>query len=134
MAKNKEMEFYVNGMQHAYNVLKQGGIEELQRELQYRASNPLPMNVSRQELTALARARAKEELMFVATSMATTLTKDIKLPPMMVKEFLVKFNDRIDVYRMDKEQYEVDQSKLDNDYLLNQMVRDYLEEEKKDAR
>lgn len=130
MAKNSEVQIYIQGMQHAYEVIKQSGLPELENELKYRSSNPLPMNVSRIELTALARARAKEELMIVATAMATTLTRDMKMPPIMVMEFLRKFNNRTDVYRMDNEQLAADQDELDHNYYMNEMIKNYLEEDK----
>ena len=129
MANGKDMQFYTQGMQHALKVIKDCGIEELERELKYRASNPLPMNVSRQELTALARIRAKEELMIVATAMATTIAEDLHMPPIIVKEFLRKFNDRTDVYRMDKDKLKEDEKKLDSNYFMNKICKDYLEEE-----
>ena len=128
MAKNKEMEFYIQGMQHALKVIQQGGVEELERELKYRSTNPLPMNVSRQELTAVARMRAKEELMIVATAMATTLTDHIKMPPSITKDFLRYFNNLTDIYRMDPEQLKQDQERLDKNYYMNQICKDFLEE------
>ena len=130
MAKNSDMQLYVNGMQHAYNVVKQSGIEELERELKYRASKPLPLNVSRQELTAVARIRAKEELMIVATAMATTLTYYMKMPPSIIKDYLDHFNGLIDIYRMDDGKLKTDQDRLDKNYMMNQMLREYLEEDK----
>lgn len=130
MAKNKEMEFYLQGMQHAVKVIQDSGIEELKRELKYRASKPLPMNVSRKELTAVARIRAKEELMIIATAMATTLTYYMKMPPSVIKDYLDHFNTLIDAYRIDDEKLKIDQERLDKNYMMNQMLREYLNENK----
>ena len=128
----KEQKLYAEAMEHALKVAKTSGIDELEREVRYRQSNPVPLNVSRYELIAVAREYSKAELMFVATAMATTLTDKIKMPPMVIKEFLRHFNDLVDVYRADQEQFKLDQEKLDRNMILNDVCKNFVQEDEND--
>ena len=124
---NKNQRWYLEGMQHALAVAQREGIEELEKEVAYRTGNVLPRNVSRTELTAVARGRAKEELMFVATAMATTLTDHIKMPPLVITDYLKHFNELIELYRIDKRRFESDQQRLDRNYAVNAACKQFLE-------
>ena len=130
MAKiTKEQKLYLEGMAHALQVANKEGIEGLEREVNYRGANNLPLNVKSTELTAVARMRAKEELMIVATAMADTMNTDMKLPPSVVLDFLRKFNQKVDIFRYDKTALEKSQSKLDSMYALNETIKRFNEEE-----
>ena len=110
-------------------VAKEQGVEELEKEVRYRSSRPVPLNVSVAELTAVARGRAKEELMMVATAMADTIANHLKLPPSIVLDYLRAFNKRVQEFHENPEQYEAVQSKLDKDFGMNEVCRKFNEEE-----
>lgn len=128
----KDQQIYLMGMEHALKVAKEYGVDELEREVRYRSINPLPLNVSRLELTTLARLRASEELMFVAVSMSKTLIDHMKMPPSVIIDYLRYFNDMVDVYRMNPEQFKADQDKLAKNHVMNEMCKSFLKEDKKD--
>jgi hypothetical protein len=130
MAKiTKEQQLYLSGMQRALQIAKEHNIEELEKEVNYRCSYPLPIGVSRNELTVLARAHAKEELMIVATAMADTMSSDMKLPPSVILDYLRKFNKKVDLFRYDKDSLQKSQLKLDSMYALNETIRRFNNEE-----
>lgn len=130
MAKiNKEQRLHLDGMSFALRVAKNGGVEELEREINYRGLHDAPLNISQAELTQVARIRAKEELMIVATALAETVTQDMKLPPSVAMEFLRKFNDKVDVFRYDQDALRKAQAKLDSMYALNEMVKKFNKED-----
>lgn len=130
MAKiTKEQKLYLDAMEHALKVAKEGGIEELEKEVRYRSSNPMPLNVSRKELTQVAIRQAKDELMIVATAMADTISNHLKLPPSIVLDYLRQFNKRVQEFHEDPEQYEAVQTKLDKDFGMNEVCRKFNEED-----
>lgn len=130
MAKvNKEQQRHAEGMERALKIVKEHGVEALEKEVRYRSSNPLPCNVSPAELAAVARMRAKDELMFVATAMAVTLTEHIKMPPSIIMDYLQHFNDLVDVYRVDQERFQKDMAILNRNYVMNETIKAFLKEE-----
>jgi len=130
MAKiNKEQRLHLDGMSFALRIAKNGGVEALEREINYRGLHDAPLNISQSELTQVARIRAKEELMIVATALAETVTQDMKLPPSVAMEFLRKFNGKVDVFRYDQDALRKAQAKLDSMYALNEMVKKFNKED-----
>ncbi len=127
--KSKEQRLYLDGMAFALRIAKSGGIETLEREISYRGIHDAPLNISQSELTAVARIRAKDELMIVATAMADTMSLDMKLPPSVILDFLRKFNQKVDIFRYDKEALEKAQEKLNSLYALNETIKKFNEEE-----
>jgi len=126
---SKEQQLHLDGMAFALRIAKAGGIEALEKEITYRGIKNIPLNVSQQELTAVARIRAKEELIIVATALAETVTQDMKLPPSVAIDFLRKFNQKVDAFRYDKEALEKSQDKLNSMYALNEIVKKFNEED-----
>lgn len=55
---SKEQQLHLDGMAFAYRIAKAGGVEALEKEIAYCGINNIPLNVSSQELTAVARVRA----------------------------------------------------------------------------
>lgn len=130
MAKiSKEQQLHLDGMAHAFRIAKNEGIEALEKEIYLRGITELPLNVSQQELTAVARIRAKDELMIVATAMADTMANDMRLPPSVILDYLRKFNRKVDLYRYDKAAMEAAQERLDGAYALNETIKKFNEEE-----
>lgn len=130
MAKlTKEQGIYLDAMEHALKVAKDHGIDELEREVRYRSSNPMPLNVSRVELISSARYMAKEELMYVATASATALTEYMKMPPSVTKEYLKNLNELVEVYRMDRVKYQHDQGVLNSNFAMNETCKSFLKED-----
>jgi len=130
MAKiTKEQRLHLDGRAFAFRIVKSGGIEALEKEIARRGIEDMPLNVSQRELTQLARIRAKEELIVVATALAETVTQDMKLPPSVAMDFLKKFNQKVDVFRYDVDALRKAQDKLDSMYALNEMVKKFNEEE-----
>ena len=124
----KEQQIYLQALEHALKIAQDNGIEELEREVRYRSQRKVPLNVSRQELIACAREFAHEELYIIATAMAKTLAEHVKLPMSMLKDYLKHFNDLVAVYHADNDKYKADQKELSVDYRLNEMCREYTEE------
>lgn len=127
--KNKEQRIYLEGMAYAYKIVKEGGMEALEREVKFRGLNNIPLNVNADQLIAISRGRSKEELMFVATAMAETMTEYMKMPPSIIKDYLKKFNERIEEYRMDPEVFNKAQDNLNRNIGLNEMVEQYRKED-----
>lgn len=130
---NKERKAYNKGMAFALRVVQQSGIEGLEQELKLRGISDLPLNVSSMELTAVARIRAQEELMMVATASASTLVEHIKMPPSTVMSYLKEFNNRVDLYRANPEEYEAAQMRLNRNIGLNEVCKSYQMEDKENA-
>lgn len=126
---SKEQQLHLDGMAHAFRVARNEGLEALEQEIKRRGIAELPLNVSNKELTQVARIRAREELMIVATALAETVTQDMKLPPSVSIDFLRMFNQKVDSYRYDKETLEKAQDKLNSMYALNELVKKFNEEE-----
>lgn len=126
---SKEQRLYLDGMSFALRIAKDGGVEALEREVNYRGIHEAPLNISQAELTAVARIKAKEELMVVATALAETVTQDMKLPPSVAVDFLKKFNTKVDIFRYDSDALGKAQEKLNSMYALNEMVKKFNEED-----
>ena len=124
----KTDEARLQGMELAYRIAKERGIEDLEKEIRWRGVHNVSLTVPRQELIMIAREIAKEEFMLVAVSMAMTITSDMHMPLSITKDYLTKFNDRMDLYRDDKEQFEKDVALLNNDFAMLDMVKKYTEE------
>ncbi len=67
--------------------------------------------------------------MVVATAMADTMSLDMKLPPSVILDFLRKFNQKVDIFRYDKEALERAQEKLNSLYALNETIKKFNEED-----
>lgn len=131
MAKSgKEMSAYLSGMAYACKIAKEKGVEGLEKEINFRGIADIPMNVSSDQLIALARARAHEELLFVAVASATTLTEYLKMTPSTTKGYLREFNNNVELYRRNPELFEEAQKKLDRNIGLNEACKSYMMEVK----
>lgn len=128
----KEQQLYLAGMQYALKIAKDQSVKELEKEVNYRCSYPVPVGVNRRELTYLARGHAREELMYLATAMADTMTNHLHMPPMIIKDYLRQFNKRIQEFREDPELYQRVQLKLDSDTAMVEMLKDFVKEEDND--
>lgn len=67
--------------------------------------------------------------MIVATSMADTIAYDMQLPPSVVVDFLRKFNNKCDLFRMDAEKYDAARKRLDEEYAMNMIISKFNKEE-----
>lgn len=129
MSKMKKTdEARLQGMDLAYRIAKERGIEDLEKEIKWRNIHNISAPIPRQEFIMAARGIAKKEFMLVAVSMAATLTIDMNMPPSIVKDFLKIFNDKIDLYRDNEEQFEKDATTLNNDFSMLEMLKQYTEE------
>lgn len=115
-------------MEHALEVAKKHGVEELEREVRYRQSMPVPLNINRQEFIAGTRAFASRELMVVATAMADAITNYLKLPPSVTLDYLRAFNDRVEEFHKDPALYERTKAKLNTDYGMAEICKKFIEE------
>ena len=104
------------------DLIKAGGVQLLEQELKQRGIKDMPPNVPIYLVHKAAREYCKDELMIVATAMADTIAYDMKLPPSVVVDFLRKFNEKCDQFRMDVELYESVQKRLSDEYALNKVV------------
>lgn len=128
---NKTDEARLNGMQLALKIARERGIEDLEKEINWRCKNNISAPFPRQEFIMAARGLAQKEFRFVAAAMGSTLTKEMNMPPSIVKDFLKHFNNRMDVYRDNEQEYEKDINMLDSDFGMKEMVRQYTEEMEK---
>lgn len=131
---NKERRAYMDGMAYALKIAKESGIEGLEKEIEFRGLTNVPLNVSSAELIAAARVRAKDELQFVATATASTLTEHIKMPPSRVLDYLREFNRRVALYQHNPEEYEAAQARLNLNIGLNDVCRLFTEEEEENGK
>ena len=128
MKITKEQKLYAQAMEHALDVTKKHGVEELEREVRYRQSQPVPLNINRQEFIAGTRAFASTELMIVATAMADTISNYLKLPPSVTLDYLRAFNDRVEEFHKNPKLFEQTCKKLDADYGMNEVCGRYKKE------
>ena len=135
----KEMKIYNEGMERALRIAKEKGIQALEEEMRYRSVNPLPLNVSPEEIRQVARGYVPEMLMTTAVSMATALNEDLNLPPSVIVKFLVGFNNRCEEFFADAEKFKAAQAKLERDVSFQDIYKSYekimkdFEEEKKNG-
>lgn len=99
--RNQEAWIYNQALSRALKIAKEKGVPALEAEVRARGIYDIPLNVSPDELTELTRLRIHDELMCVSTALATALTDGLKLPPSYITDFLIVFNDLVDVYRAD---------------------------------
>lgn len=101
--RTQETWVYNQALSRALKIVKEKGVPALEAEVTARGIYDIPLNVSPDELTELTRLRMHDELMCVSTALATALTDGLSLPPSYITEFLIVFNDLVDVYRADPE-------------------------------
>lgn len=128
MGQNRDQRFYNDGLARALDLIKAGGVQLLEQELKQRGIKDMPPNVPIYLVHKAAREYCKDELMIVATAMADTIAYDMKLPPSVVVDFLRKFNEKCDQFRMDVGLYESVQKRLIDEYALNKVVEKFNKE------
>ncbi len=128
MGQNRDQRFYNDGLARALDLIKAGGVQLLEQELKQRGIKDMPPNVPIYLVHKAAREYCKDELMIVATAMADTIAYDMKLPPSVVVDFLRKFNEKCDQFRMDVGLYESVQKRLSDEYALNKVVEKFNKE------
>ena len=129
MAKlNKEQQAYLDGMLFAQRIAKTKGLEELDKEIQYRGLHKSVLNVERGELLAVARGMCKDELYIVATASAVAIVEDFKMPPSKAKEYLINFNNHVEEYHMFPDKYKAAQERMDRNYGLSMICAQWQEE------
>ena len=128
MKITKEQKIYAQAMEHALDVARKHGVKELEREVRYRQSKPVPLNINRPEFIAATRGFASTELMIVATAMADTISNYLKLPPSVTLDYLRAFNDRVEDFHKDPDLFEQTRKKLDADYGMNEICERYRKE------
>lgn len=126
---SKEQKAHLDGMAHALKIVKEDGIEGLEKEIKFRGIINTPLNVSSKELIAFSREYAVKEIHFMAIAAAMTLTKELMLPFASVKEYLTAFNNRMQEYRYNQQQYEEDCKKLNRSIGIKEICKEYMEEE-----
>ena len=135
MAKlSKEQKAYLDGMAYALKIAKDGGVKGLEKEIEFRGLTDVPLNVSSAELIAVARLRAREELMFTATAMASTMMEHIKMPPSRVLDYLKEFNRRVALYQHNTEEYEAAQARLNQNIGLSEVCKSFVQEGEDDGK
>lgn len=133
--RNGETWAYNQALSRALKIVKEQGIEALEKEVKMRGIYDIPLNVSPDELTELTRLHIHDELMCVSTALATALTDGMKLPPSYITKFLIIFNDLVDVYRADAEERQkaMDALGMYPEFdQINQKYNEYKESKKND--
>lgn len=129
MGQSRDQRFYSDGLARALDLVKAGGVELLEQELKQRGLKNVPPNVPVYLLHKAAREYCKDELMIVATAMADTMEHDMRFPPSVIVDFLRKFNDKCDMFRMDAEAFEAAKKSLDDEYAMNVVLEKFNREE-----
>lgn len=129
MGQNRDQRFYNDGLARALDLVKAGGVELLEQELKQRGIKDLPPNVPVYLVHKAARQYCQDELQIVATAMADTIAYDMQLPPSVVIDFLRKFNNKCDLFRMDAEKHEAARKRLDEEYAMNMIINKFNKEE-----
>lgn len=129
MAKiSKEDLARLDGLQMALEIARENGLEGLEQEVNWRCKNRVCPPVRRNVMIAMAREFSQKELMYVACSMAHTLTFDLNMPPSRVNQYLHKFNEKMDLYRDDPEAFVKHSDDLNNDSVMIDMCKKYIKE------
>lgn len=130
MAKlKKEDVARLDALRSALRIAERGGVEELRKEVEWRGALNISCPLTKTEAVALGRQYARNELRAIACALATTLTFDFNMPPSEVRQFLRGLNDKMDLYRQDKKAQEEDEKRLNNDAVMLDLVKKYMEEE-----
>ena len=134
--QKKEKKAFVDGLVAARNIVAMQGMQGLEIEIgkQCRGmgnSTVTSRIYSEKEKTDLARSEMENELVVLATALATTVAYRMELPASMTMEFLETFNGLVDIYRADKEELEKADRRLRKDQMLNRQTKRYLEGAKK---
>lgn len=129
MAKTKEQRIYLEGIAFAFKIAKEQGIEALEKEVQFRGANNCALNVNYNDLVAVTRGRCKDELMYVATASAVTLSEVIKLPPSVMKNYLREFNRKVIKYRLHPEVFKADSDRMSANVGMTIMSEEYMRED-----
>ena len=125
----KEQADRLDGMQLALEIATKEGVDALRSDVNWRCANQVSPPCSQKEIIAIARSVADEEFMRIATAVASTVSHDLKLPPSKVREFLKGLNDKMDDYRADPEVMKKAQQELDDNFVMNETIKKFLEEE-----
>lgn len=129
MGQNRDQRFYNDGLARALDLVKAGGVELLEQELKQRGIKDLPPNVPVYLMHKVARTYCNDELMIIATALADTIVHEMNLPPSMAVDYLQKFNEKCDLFRMDDEVYKDTQRRLDEEYGMNVIYDKFNKEE-----
>lgn len=130
MAKlKKEDVARLDALRSALRIAERGGIEELRKEVEWRGALNISCPLTKAEAVSLGREYAYDELKSIACALATTLTYDFNMPPSEVRQFLRGLKSRMDLYRQDKKARDADEKRLDNDTVMLDLVKKYMEEE-----
>lgn len=120
---SREEEAYLRGLNRALDLVKAGGQQMLEKEIEWRGQTVgFPVGILNCELKRLARKQIVPELRVVSTAIAYTLEFDMRLPSRTINKFLVGFNTRVDDYRLNAEKLREDRKELSHDYGLNEQV------------
>lgn len=126
---SKEERIYLEGIAFAFKIAKEQGIEALEKEVQFRGANNCVLNVNYNDLVAVTRGRCKDELMYVATASAVTLSEVIKLPPSVMKNYLREFNRKVVEYRLHPEVFKADSDRMSQNAGMTIMSEEYMQED-----
>lgn len=129
MGMNRDQRFYNDGLARALDLVKAGGVQLLEQELKQRGIKDLPPNVPVYLMHKVARTYCNDELMIIATALVDTIVHEMNLPPSMAVDYLQKFNEKCDLFRMDDEVYKDTQRRLDEEYGMNVIYDKFNKEE-----
>ena len=115
-------------LRSALRIAERDGIDALRKEVEWRGALNISCPLTKKEAVTLGRHYAVNELRAIACALATTLTFDFNMPPSEVRQFLHGLNDRMDLYRQDKKAQEADEKRLNNDEVMIDLVKKYMEE------
>lgn len=122
--KQKEDRWFNNGMVMALSLAETGGIDLLRTEVRRRVNMKTPAGVMSCAHRTATREECKAELTLVAISMAYA-TKQMKLPPSVISDFLKLFNKNIDNFNESKEAFDLAVKELNSDSAVLEQLKEF---------
>ena len=102
MARDKLYEARMQGMIHAANIVKEGGLEALENDIKMRNIYSVPLNISESQFRDLTKTIGQGSKAMIFTILFTVLDEDFEFKEEDMKKFADMFNKRFnDAMEMD---------------------------------
>lgn len=122
--KQKEDRWFNHGMAMALSLAETGGIDLLRREVRRRETMKTPAGVMSYAHRTATREECKAEITMIAIAMAYA-TKQMKLPPSVIMDFLKFFNKNIDDFNESKEALDLAVRELNSDSAILEQLKEF---------
>lgn len=122
---------YNEGMAYAYRIAKQGGIDVLEKEIQFRGLyNYDTKNATIKDIWKAAAKLTDVQLRIMAIASIAAMADGLKLPPSIMVDYLVEFNSRVGIYMEDMNALEEAEKLYGSRYDLGIIGEKYIKTKK----